>query len=88
MLLAGMVAYNILRVIGQSGLENNEKLTDDQRAPFKKKIKRCRLRSVMQDLIYLACRLTWHGRRWGILLWERNPWRVLWQQLYAEFSTG
>lgn len=88
MLLVGMMAYNVLRVIGQSGLKKNEKLPDDQRAPFKKKIKRRRLRSVMQDLIYLACRLKRHSRRWGILIWKKNPWRVLWEQLYAEFSYG
>ncbi len=55
-LLLGMVVHNILRVIGQLGLEVRV-------SPGGKVVVRRRLRSVMQDLMYLACRLVRHARR-------------------------
>ena len=47
-LLLGMVAYNLLRMIGQESL----RVAD---APIRKQVSRRRVRSVMQDLVYLAC---------------------------------
>jgi len=49
-LLLGMVAYNMLRLIGQESLEGED-------IPLRKRVTRRRLRSVMQDMIYLACRV-------------------------------
>ncbi|MBT9143166.1 MAG: hypothetical protein DDT29_01565 [Dehalococcoidia bacterium] len=55
-LLLGMVPYNLLRLIGQESLQEAD-------APIRKQVSRRRVRSVMQDLIYLACRLVRHARR-------------------------
>ena len=46
----GMLAFNILRLIGQTSLEF------DIYASKSKKVSRRRLKSVIQDFIYLACR--------------------------------
>jgi hypothetical protein len=44
-----------------------------------------RLRSVIQDLMYFAARLTRHSNRWGLSLWRSNPWRSVWECVYARF---
>jgi hypothetical protein len=54
--------------------------------PLSKPVTRRRLRSVMQDLMYLAARLTCHARRFGLKLWRDNPWRFVWQRLYHRFT--
>jgi hypothetical protein len=66
LVLAGaQLAYNLLRWIGQSGLLGPD-------APPRRKAKRQRLRTVMQELMYLAARLIRSGRRlklafgWGV----------------------
>jgi hypothetical protein len=53
-LLLGMLAYNGLRLCGQEALREEENLPPQERAPIRKKVQRRRLRSVMQDLIYMA----------------------------------
>ncbi len=50
------LAYNILRWIGQNGLLGSD-------APLRHKAKRRRIRTVMQELMYLAARLIRTGRR-------------------------
>ncbi|MCP3881325.1 MAG: IS1380 family transposase, partial [Sulfitobacter sp.] len=50
------LAYNILRWIGQNGLLGSD-------APPRHKAKRRRIRTVMQELMYLAARLIRSGRR-------------------------
>ena len=50
------LAYNILRWIGQNGLLGPD-------APPRHKAKRRRIRTVMQELMYLAARLIRTGRR-------------------------
>jgi len=88
MLLLGMVAYNILRLVDQMGLIKNKKLPMGQCAPIEKNLKRRRLRSVIQDIMYIACRLVRHARRWAINLWCKNPWSVLWEHLYVQLCAG
>jgi len=78
-LLLGMVAYNLLKLIGQESLRETD-------APIRKQVSRRRVRSVMQDLIYLACRLVRHARRW-ILSFGRNcPWLKTWRRVYLRFA--
>ena len=55
-LAAAQLAYNILRWIGQNGLLGAD-------APLRHRAKRRRIRTVMQELIYLAARLIHTGRR-------------------------
>ena len=52
----GAFAYNILRLIGQMGLLG-------QHTPLRHPAKRSRIKTVIQELIYLAGRLISTGRR-------------------------
>jgi hypothetical protein len=81
----GMVAYNVLRLIGQQAIEEQERLPEAERAPLPAGISRRRLRSVIQDLMYLAAKLWHHSNRWGLALWENSPWRGVWQRVYERF---
>ena len=66
-----LLAYNILRIVGQVSIEEQ----DEYKLPANryKKPKRRRLRTVMQDIIYMAGRLTKSGRRWFISFGQINP---------------
>jgi len=83
MLSLGMVAYNLLRLCGQTALAEDDRLPPEEKMPLSKPVFRRRLRSVIQDLMYLAARLTRHSHRWGLSLWRSNPWRSVWQSIYA-----
>ena len=50
LLLLAMLAFNALRLLGQSALKMKEAL------PRKFKVQRRRLRSVLQDLVYISCK--------------------------------
>lgn len=78
-LLLGMVAYNILRVVGQLGLEARV-------GPRGKVVVRRRLRSVMQDLMYLACRLVWNARRLRLVFGRHSPWFGVWRHVYLRLG--
>jgi hypothetical protein len=81
----GMVAYNVLRLIGQQALREQRRLPKAEKAPLPEGIFRRRLRSVIGDLIYLAAKLWRHSNRWGLALWQNSPWRGVWQQVYRRF---
>lgn len=83
-LLLGMVAYNILRLCGQESLRE-EGVARDERAPIRKAVSRRRLRSVMQDLIYMASRVVTHARRMGMTFGRWNSWYPVWQRIYNRF---
>ena len=87
-LLLGMVAYNCLRLCGQESLREEEHLPPPERAPMRKKVQRRRLRSVMQDLIYMAVRLVRHARRIRLSFGRRNPWYGVWRRIYIRFTQG
>lgn len=78
-LLLGMVAYNLLRLIGQESLREAD-------APIRKQVSRRRIRSVMQDLVYLACRLVKHARRWMLSFGRNCPWLKTWRRAYLRFA--
>ena len=78
-LLLGMVAYNLLRLIGQESLRETD-------APIRKQVSRRRVRSVMQDLVYLACRLVKHARRWILSFGKNCPWLNTWRRVYLRFA--
>ena len=78
-LLLGMVAYNLLRLIGQESLREAD-------APIRKKVSRRRVRSVMQDLVYLACRLVKHARCWTLSFGRNCPWFKTWRRVYLQFA--
>jgi len=78
-LLLGMLAYNMLRLIGQESLQEAD-------VPFRKQASRRRVRSVMQDLIYLACRVVKHARQWALSFGRHCPWLKTWQRVYFRFA--
>jgi hypothetical protein len=84
----GLVAYNALRLCGQESLRQDKKMPPDQKMPIRKRVRRRRLRSVIQDMIYMACRLVRHSNRWLLTIWKHNPWRPAWENVYARFLTG
>jgi hypothetical protein len=84
-LLLGQVAYNVLRLCGQTSLQENGQLPRAKRMPLRKPVARRRLRSVIQDLMYLAARWTCHSHRRGLSFWRNNPWHGIWERPYQRF---
>ena len=83
-MVLALMAYNLLRLCGQESLrEDNGNL--ENRAPHRKKAQHRRLRTVMQDLIYMASRISFHARRLYLSFGRYNPWAVVWQNLYRGF---
>ena len=73
----GGFAYNILRAIGQMGLLG-------QFAPIRHPAKRRRIRTVIQELIYLAARLISTGRRLILRLSRHCPVFAAFQGVYGQ----
>ena len=84
----GMLAYNALRITGQRSLELNETLPAEDQAPVKRdpqgepRAKRRRIRRVIQDVMYLAVKLTRTGRRWCVHLSGASMWSSVCGALY------
>ena len=78
----GLVAYNVLRLCGQTALKQNGQLPQEKRMPIRKPVARRRLRSVIQDLMYLAARFTHHAHGIGLSFWRNNPWHGIWESVY------
>jgi len=87
-LLLGMVAYNLLRLCGQTALREDRHLPPRQRLRWRRPAKRRRLRSVILDLMYQAARLVYHGRRWGLSFAHHNRWFAVWHHVYAALGTA
>ena len=79
LLVLAMLAFNALRILGQSALKMKEAL------PRKFKVQRRRLRSVMQDLIYIACKRTRHSGSIFLKFGRHCPWFDVFRQLYAMY---
>ena len=73
----GAFAYNILRAIGQMGLLG-------QFAPIRHPAKRRRIRTVIQELIYLAARLISTGRRLILRFSRHCPAFAAFQGVYGQ----
>ena len=73
-----MIAFNTLRFIGQTALKSRVLL------PFKTNVKRKRLRKVISDLIYIACKYVNRSRQHFIHIWEKNPWGAVFKEVYKE----
>lgn len=67
-LLCAMVAFNLLRTLGQEVLERKAF------APQKLKVGRWRLKTVLQNIIYCAVRLVRHAGRIELHFGKRCPW--------------
>lgn len=73
----GMIAYNILRMIGQG--------TIGGRAPHQKReVKRRRLRTVIGNMIMMASHVTSHARQLIMGLGKSNVWRHIFMDFCQE----
>ena len=63
----GMVAFNALRLIGQTALLLKTDL------PYKHKVARKHLGKVIDNLIRVGCKIVFHAPTWWIKLWEQDP---------------
>ena len=75
-----VLSFNCLRVIGQSSL----KMTKQLLRRFN--VVRRQLKSVMQNLIYIACKIVRHAGSTLLKSGEHNPWFDVYQQLHIEFA--
>ena len=72
-------AYNLLRIVGQESLKQED-------APLKKQVQRRRIRTVIQNLMTLAAKMTTHARRHYLKLGRHNPWVPTFRRLYATLT--
>ena len=87
-LLLGTIAYNILRLMGQESLRQDAQAPKEEKAPIRKKVYRRRLRSVIQDLMYMASRFVKHERRFSVSFGIDNRWYGKWRRVYMAFVCG
>jgi hypothetical protein len=80
-LTLGGLSYNILRAIGQLGLIDGE-------GPVRHAAKRRRIKTVIQELMYLAGRLVKTGRRVKLVFSRHCPAFEAFQTVYARFACG
>jgi len=74
-----MLAYNILRIMGQESLKEND-------APIKRQVQRKRIQKVIQNLITVEVRLIYHGRRFRLGFAKYSPWFRNLQRVYKAFA--
>lgn len=70
-----MVAYNNLRLIGQFANES-------QLLPLRKPALRRRLKTVIQNLMYMPSRVVRHARRIKLSFGRYSPWFPVFRQVY------
>jgi len=75
----GVLAYNLLRIIGQESLQVHD-------GPLRKKVQRRRIRTVIQNLITLAAKMTRHARQTRLRLGRGNRWLPMFARLYQAFG--
>ena len=76
----GMLAYNILRIIGTEAMKKND-------MPVRHKtIKRRRIRTVIDRLILIAGHLTVHARKMKLALGRSNPWANAFIRIYNSIA--
>lgn len=76
-LTVAMFAFNTLRFMGQTALANQELL------PVKPEGKRKRLRKVISDLMFIACKFVTHAGKKILRVYAKNPWLPVFRKLYA-----
>ena len=80
-----MLAYNMLRIIGQISLEEAD--TSELPGIRRKKVSRRRIRTVIQDLMYMAGRLVTRGRRWYLSFGQLNPFSCQMERIYQRLGS-
>jgi hypothetical protein len=76
-----MLAYNVLRLIGQSAL-----LSDD--APVRHSAKRRRLKTVIQEIINVSAKVVVHARKRILNFGRHCPAFSVFQRLHGQWSTA
>jgi len=79
-----MLTYNMLRIIGQISLEESD--PNELSGIRKKKVSRRRIRTVMQDLMYMAGRLVTRGRKWYLSFGQLNPFSKMMERIYHRLN--
>lgn len=79
-----MLTYNMLRIIGQISLEESD--PDELLGIRKKKVTRRRIRTVMQDLMYMAGRMVTRSRYWYLSFGQLNPFSRLMERIYLRLN--
>lgn len=74
-----LISYNILRIIGQESLKKDD-------VALKRGVKRRRLRTVIQNLIYLASHVVKHTRKVYLNLGCSNIWRFAFLRIYQSLE--
>ena len=74
-----VIAYNILRIIGQESLKKR----DD---PTRKTVRRRRIRTVISNLMQFAGHLTEHAGRLVLSIGKSNRWRYTFKRIYDSFA--
>jgi len=74
-----LLAYNCLRLIGQMANESPS-------LPLRKPAQRRRLKTVIQNLIYLASRLVYHARRYKLSFGRWSPWFDSYRYVYRRLQ--
>ena len=75
-----IIAYNILRMIGQYSLKSKKRPAEN------KPVKRKRLRTVISTLIQFASHIVEHGRQTILSLGISNIWRYVFGDIYDKFA--
>lgn len=71
-----MLAFNMLRSIGQQIIDNNEF------APVKIKVKRLRLKTVIRDIINIPCKYVRHAKQHFLNFGRNCKWFNIFKELY------
>jgi len=73
----GLLAYNILKIIGQNTIGNPH-------VPIRKNVKRRRIKTVIRDMILSAAKFVKHSRQKFIKFGKHNKWFAVINDLYQE----
>jgi hypothetical protein len=76
---AGLFAYNLLRIMGQESLREDD-------APISGNVKRRRIRTVIQNIIYMAARFVRHAGRIALNFGSNSPWFLTARRIYQAFA--
>ncbi|MCP4254625.1 MAG: IS1380 family transposase [Candidatus Scalindua sp.] len=74
-----LLAYNCLRLIGQTANESSA-------IPLRKTVQRRRLKTVIQNLIHMASRLVYHARRYKLSFSKWSPWFGSFRYVYRKLQ--
>jgi hypothetical protein len=78
-LIADIFAYNLLRIIGQESVHT-------KKSPMRNNVRRRRMRSVIQNMIYLAAQFVRHGRKIKVQFGLNCPWFETMHNVYQRFT--